>query len=70
MFEIVGERVFPFLRQLGGDGSTYSHHMRDARFAIPTPALLAKVVDLLDSLPMEGRDTKGDVDEYMLGWSR
>ena len=40
--------------------------MRDARFTIPTPALLSKVVDMLDDLPMEGRDTKGDVYEYML----
>lgn len=66
MFAIVGERVFPFMRQVGGDDSTYSHHMRDARFTIPTPALLAKVVDMLDDLPVEGRDTKGDVYEYML----
>jgi type I restriction enzyme M protein len=66
MFAIVGERVFPFMREIGGDGSTYSHHMRDARFTIPTPALLAKVVDMLDDVPMEGRDTKGDVYEYML----
>jgi type I restriction enzyme M protein len=66
MFAIVAERVFPFMRQVGGDASTYSHHMRDARFTIPTPALLSKVVDMLDGLPMEGRDTKGDVYEYML----
>lgn len=66
MFKIVGERVFPFLRELGGDGSTYSHHMRDARFTIPNPALLARVVDMLDHLPMEDRDTKGDLYEYML----
>ena len=51
----------------GGDGSTYAHHMKDARFTIPTPALLAKVVDLLDQVPMEDRDTKGDLYEYMLG---
>ncbi len=67
MFSVVGEHVFPFLRDLGGDGSTYAHHMRDARFTIPTPALLAKVVDLLDALPMDQRDTKGDLYEYMLG---
>jgi type I restriction enzyme M protein len=66
MFATVADRVFPFLRQIGGDDSTYSHHMRDARFTIPTPALLTKVVDMLDDLPMEGRDTKGDVYEYML----
>jgi type I restriction enzyme M protein len=67
MFATVGDHVFPFLRELGGDGSTYAHHMRDARFTIPTPALLAKVVDLLDALPMDERDTKGDLYEYMLG---
>ncbi len=66
MYEIVGEHVFPFLRTLGGDDSTYAHHMKDARFTIPTAALLAKVVDLLDNVPMEDRDTKGDLYEYML----
>src|SRR5206468_1925589 len=66
-FIVVGEHVFPFLRTLGGDDSTYAHHMKDARFTIPTPALLAKVVDLLDRVPMGDRDTKGDVYEYMLG---
>jgi type I restriction enzyme M protein len=72
MYTVVGEHVFPFLRtdlarHLGGEDSTYAHHMKDARFTIPTPALLARVVDLLDAVPMEDRDTKGDVYEYMLG---
>ena len=67
MFTIVSEHAFPFLRTLGGDDSTYAHHMKDARFTIPTPALLAKVVDLLDQVPMADRDTKGDLYEYMLG---
>jgi type I restriction enzyme M protein len=67
MFDVMAEHVFPFLRTLGGDDSTYAHHMKDARFTIPTPALLAKVVDMIDGVPMEGRDTKGDLYEYMLG---
>ncbi|MDQ3419723.1 MAG: type I restriction-modification system subunit M N-terminal domain-containing protein, partial [Acidobacteriota bacterium] len=67
MYTVVSEHVFPFLRTLGGDDSTYAHHMKDARFTIPTPGLLAKVVDLLDNVPMEDRDTKGDLYEYMLG---
>jgi len=67
MFTVVDQHVFPFLRTLGGNGSTYAHHMKDARFTIPTAALLAKVVDLLDQVPMEDRDTKGDLYEYMLG---
>lgn len=67
MFAVLDQHVFPFLRTLGGDGSTYAHHMKDARFTIPTPALLAKVVDLIDNVPMEDRDTKGDLYEHMLG---
>ena len=66
MFEVVSDHVFPFLRTLGGNGSTYAHDMKDARFTIPTPSLLARVVDLLDRVPMEDRDTKGDLYEYML----
>jgi len=67
VFHVVGERVFPFLRELGGDSSAYSRHMRDARFTIPTAGLLTKVIELLDAVPMENRDTKGDIYEYMLG---
>src|SRR6266851_543271 len=60
MFTIVDRHVFPFLRTLG-------EHMKDARLGIPTPALLAKAVEKLDAVPMDDRDTKGDVYEYMLG---
>src|SRR6267378_120873 len=67
MFTVVAEHVFPYLRTLGGDDSTYAHHMKDARFTIPTAALLARVVDMIDHVPMEERDTKGDLYEYMLG---
>ena len=67
MFKLVGDQVFPFLRDLGGEESAYASHMRDARFTIPTPGLLTKVVELLDAVPMEDRDTKGDIYEYMLG---
>ncbi|MFI7059855.1 N-6 DNA methylase [Kribbella sp. NPDC050124] len=66
MYELVAGEVFPFLRTLGGDGSTYSEHMKDARFTVPTPALLSKVVDMLNDIPMADRDTNGDLYEYLL----
>ncbi len=66
MLTIVRDGVFPWLRTLGGEDSTYSHHMKDARFTITTPNLLAKVVDMLDDNPLGERDTKGDLYEYML----
>ncbi|MGY1552771.1 type I restriction-modification system subunit M [Microbacterium sp. A588] len=65
MFKIIGDEVFPFLRNMG-DGTTYSQHMKDARFTIPAPALLSKVVDMLDGIPMADRDTNGDLYEYLL----
>ncbi len=66
MFQTVADEVFPFLRTVGGDDSTYAEHMRDARFTIPTPALLSRVVDMLDDIEMANRDTNGDLYEYLL----
>ncbi|RYG93426.1 MAG: SAM-dependent DNA methyltransferase, partial [Alphaproteobacteria bacterium] len=67
MYRLVSEEVFPFIRNLGGDDSTYARHMKDARFTIPTPALLSRVVEMVSRIPMDERDTKGDLYEYMLG---
>lgn len=66
MFTTIGQEVFPFLRGLRGEGSTYSEHMKDARFTIPNPALLSRVVDMIDDIPMADRDTNGDLYEYLL----
>jgi type I restriction enzyme M protein len=74
MFETVRDEVFPFIKSLGKNGgdeaegdSTYSHHMKDALFMMPTARVLANVVDQLDSIDMSDSDTKGDLYEYMLG---
>ena len=72
MFETVRDEVFPFIKSLGengdsGKGSTYTEHMKDALFMIPTARVLANVVDQLDEIDMADRDTKGDLYEYMLG---
>jgi type I restriction enzyme M protein len=42
MFRVIDEHVFPFIRALNGQGTAYAGHMRDARFQMPGPALLAK----------------------------
>ena len=75
MFETVRDQVFPFIKSLGqigqtedsDGGSTYTHHMKDALFMMPTARVLANVVDQLDDIDMADRDTKGDLYEYMLG---
>ncbi len=67
MFDVVSQEVFPFIKNMNGaDGSAYARHMKDAIFMIQSPQLIAKVVDLIESIPMEDRDTKGDLYEYLL----
>ena len=62
LYSTVANQVFPFIKNLGvEDETTYSHHMKDARFTIPTPALLTKVVDQLDEMNMDDKNTKGDI---------
>ncbi|AYN39435.1 SAM-dependent DNA methyltransferase [Streptomyces dangxiongensis] len=67
MYEVVDKRVFPFLQTLGVDGSTFSQHMEHARLTVPNAYMLDKVVGLLSDIPMQNRDTNGDLYEYMLG---
>ncbi len=71
MFVTIRDEVFPFIKNLGNNGenngnSTYTHHMKDALFLMPTPRVLSNVVDQLDSIDMADSDTKGDLYEYML----
>ncbi len=66
MFEIVDQHVFPFIRTLNGAESVMATHMKGARLAFTRPALLDKLVQGLDDIPMDDRDTKGDLYEYLL----
>ena len=71
MFETIKDDVFPFIKTIGqdedGQESNYTQHMKDAIFMMPTPRVLANVVDQLDGINMVDSDTKGDLYEYMLG---
>jgi type I restriction enzyme M protein len=67
MLKVVRDEAFPLIKNLGNDAQTaYSRHMKDAVFMITSPALLENVVSQIDNIPMEDRDTKGDLYEYML----
>lgn len=66
MQNVMAENVFPFLRDLGGKDSAYAANMQNARYTISKASLLVKLVDMIDGVPMEDRDTKGDLYEYLL----
>lgn len=58
--------VFDFMKNYGSADSSFGKFMKGAVFMIPTPRLLANVVDMLSGIDMKDRDTKGDVYEYLL----
>ena len=68
MFRTIQRDVFPFIKHLNsGDDSAYSRFMGNANFLIASPRALVKIVDGIDTLEMNDRDTMGDVYEYILG---
>jgi len=68
MFTNVQNYVFPFIKQIGdGKDTAFSRYMKDTVFLIPTPKVLAKVVDGIDAMDMNNKDIMGDVYEYLLG---
>jgi type I restriction enzyme M protein len=77
MLQHVSSKVFPFLKDLNGAESNFTHHMRNAVFIIPKPALLVEAVKTIDEIfeVMEKdsrekgqafQDIQGDVYEMLL----
>lgn len=61
-----GISVFDHMKQVGAENGVFAQYMSGATFMIPTPRLLDQVVQLIDKIKMEDRDTKGDTYEYLL----
>jgi type I restriction enzyme M protein len=77
MLQHVQGKVFPFLKDLNGAESHFTHHMKNAVFIIPKPALLVEAVKTIDEIfevmerdsQVKGQafqDIQGDVYEYLL----
>ncbi len=77
MLHHVQGKVFPFLRDMNGAESNFTHHMKNAVFIIPKPALLVEAVKTIDEIfeVMEKdskekgqafQDIQGDVYEMLL----
>ena len=77
MLQHVQNKVFPFLKDMNGAQSNFTHHMKNAVFIIPKPALLVEAVKTIDEIfeVMEKdsqekgqafQDIQGDVYEMLL----
>lgn len=68
MYNIIRNDVFPFIKNLNsGKSSAYSRFMENAVFLIQNERTLTKIVDGVECLDMNNRDTMGDTYEYILG---
>ncbi|WP_134685839.1 class I SAM-dependent DNA methyltransferase [Brevibacillus migulae] len=66
-YALFSREVFPFIKQLHKHPeSAYTRYMEDAQFMIPTPTMLDKVMKGISFIPMQDRDTTGDLYEYLL----
>jgi len=77
MLTHVQTKVFPYLKDMNGAESGFTHHMKNAVFIIPKPSLLVEAVKTIDEIfiIMEKdssekgqafQDIQGDVYEYLL----
>lgn len=58
--------VFDHMKAIGNKDGVFAQFMKGATFMIPTPKLLDQVVQMIDKIKMDDRDTKGDLYEYLL----
>jgi len=67
IFSRIANKVFPFIKKLQtGKKSAYAKYMKDASFMLPNPLITEKVVSAIKKLPLQDRDLKGDIYEYMI----
>ncbi|MDA3941723.1 MAG: N-6 DNA methylase [Spirochaetia bacterium] len=77
MLSHVQMKVFPFLKQLNGNESPFTEHMRNAVFIIPKPSLLVEAMSTIEEIFEEiekdanqggqaFQDIQGDVYEMLL----
>jgi len=58
--------VFDFIKGIGKQGGLFAETIKYANFEVSSPKLLDRVVQMLDKVKMDDRDTKGDLYEYLL----
>jgi type I restriction enzyme M protein len=77
MLPHVQQKVFPFIKDLNGEGSTFTRHMANAVFIIPSANLLQGAIQIIEDIFVEierdahesghmHQDIQGDVYEMLL----
>lgn len=62
---LIRDEVFRHFREHTSD-IRFGDYMKDARLVIEKPSLLVKAIQMINELPLESGDNKGDLYEYLL----
>jgi len=64
----VKDELFPYFKQSAQsqEGSLFAEFMKDAQLMVQKPSLLVKAIGMVNDLPLDKTDTKGDLYEYLL----
>src|SRR6516225_10144733 len=52
----VKEKVFPFIKKLGGKGGSFAEQMANAEFKISKPSLLIEACKVIDEMQISGQN--------------
>lgn len=66
LLKTMRDDVFPHLREMAGEGTTFGQTMKEAQLMIVKPSLLVRAMEMINELPLQQGDTKGDLYEYLL----
>ena len=64
----IKDGLFPYFKTsaVSTEGSLFAEFMKDAQLMVQKPSLLVKAVEMVNDLPLDKTDTKGDLYEYLL----
>jgi len=65
----IRDGLFPYFKEStaeSNEGTLFAEFMKDAQLMVQKPSLLVKAVAMVDELPLDKGDTKGDLYEYLL----
>ncbi|MBU2869747.1 class I SAM-dependent DNA methyltransferase [Colwellia sp. E2M01] len=70
LYKLVKDELFPYFSKPSDnettEGAIFNEFMKDAQLMIQKQSLLVKAVEMVNDLPLENSDTKGDLYEYLL----
>src|SRR6185312_10046111 len=65
LLKTMRDEVFSHLREMAGESSTFGRYMQDANLMVVKPSLLIRAMEMINELPLQQGDTKGDLYEYL-----